>query len=121
MTSAKRNGTRIDCEIPVGLWVDSFLTNAEPCVVILVNPQGCVARFHRPLEIGATVQFEGLPTGCATARVVNCVSVMEGGKFWLLGLALHEPGNVWGIAIPPEDWRLEVSTSMNFSARAGRS
>jgi hypothetical protein len=49
---------------------------------------------------------------------------MEGGKFWLLGLALHEPGNVWGIAIPPEDWRLDVSPSpvaMNFSARAGRS
>jgi hypothetical protein len=124
MTSVKRNGTRINCEIPVGLRVDSFRTKAEQCVVILVNPQGCAARFHRPLEIGAAVQFEGLPTGCATARVVNCVSVMEGGKFWLLGLALDEPGNVWGIATPPEDWRLDLSAppfAMSFSARAGRS
>lgn len=124
MTSAKRNGTRINCEIPVGLRVDSFLPSAEQCVVILANPQGCAARFHRPIEIGATVQLEGLATGCATARVVNCVSVMEGGKFWLLGLALDEPGNVWGIAVPPEDWRLDVSASpieMSFSARAGRS
>ena len=124
MTSAKRNGTRINCEMRVGLRVDSFLTSAEECVVILVNPQGCAARFHRPVEIGATVQLEGLPTGCVTARVVNCVSVMEGGKFWLLGLALDEPGNIWGIAMPPEDWRLDVSASpiaMSFSARAGRS
>jgi hypothetical protein len=49
---------------------------------------------------------------------------MEGGKFWLLGLALDEPGNVWGIATPPEDWRLDLSAppfAMSFSARAGRS
>jgi hypothetical protein len=25
-------------------------------------------------------------------------------KLWLLALALDEPGNVWGIQSPPEDW-----------------
>jgi hypothetical protein len=25
-------------------------------------------------------------------------------KLWLLGLALDEPGNVWGIQSPPPDW-----------------
>jgi len=36
-----------------------------------------------------------------TARVVNCIPIE---KFWLLGLALDEPGNIWGIHSPPEDW-----------------
>lgn len=25
-------------------------------------------------------------------------------KLWLLGVALDEPANVWGIQSPPEDW-----------------
>jgi hypothetical protein len=69
------------------------------------KPQGCAARFGRPLEIGATVRLEGLPsTRNVTARVVNCISMGEYEKLWLLGLALDEPGNVWGIQSPPDDW-----------------
>jgi hypothetical protein len=39
-----------------------------------------------------------------TGRVVNCISFGEYAKLWLLGLMLDEPGNVWGIQTPPEDW-----------------
>jgi len=35
---------------------------------------------------------------------VNCFWPGEFAKFWVLGLALDEPGNVWGIETPPEDW-----------------
>ena len=67
-----------------------------------MNLQGCAARFGRPAEIGTAVRLEGLPTRTnVTARVVNCIAIE---KFWLLGLALDEPGNVWGIQSPPEDW-----------------
>ena len=93
-------------------------------MVILVNLQGCAARFSRPLDVGATVRLEGLPRGCANARVVNCISVEKSGKLWLLGLALDEPGNVWGIDTPPPDWYVDVPVRANevgFSARAGRS
>jgi hypothetical protein len=38
------------------------------------------------------------------ARVVNCISLGEFEKIWLLGLALEEFGNVWGIESVPEDW-----------------
>jgi hypothetical protein len=62
-------------------------------------------RFGRPLEIGATVRFEGLPSRTSvTARIVNCISLGQHEKLWLLGLVLDEPGNVWGIRSPPEDW-----------------
>lgn len=101
-----RRGTRITCEIPITL---TSLDPAQPfsgaCLVILVNPMGCAARFGRPMEIGAIVRLEGLPAnGNATARVVNCISMGQYEKLWLLGLVLDEPGNVWGIQAPPADW-----------------
>lgn len=93
-------------------------------MVILVNLQGCAARFSRPLKVGGIVRLEGLPGGSADARVVNCIAVDKDGKLWLLGLALDEPGNVWGIDTPPSDWYVDVSVpavAIGFSSRAGGS
>jgi hypothetical protein len=51
--------------------------------------------------------LEGLPASTdITASVVNCISMGEYERLWLLGLALDQPGNVWGIQSPPEDWAL---------------
>jgi len=101
-----RRGTRIPCEIPITLTsMDPAQAFSEPCLIILVNPQGCAARFGRPLELGARVRLGCLPASTdVTARVVNCISMREYEKLWLLGLALDEPANVWGIQPPPEDW-----------------
>jgi len=103
-----RRGTRIPCEIPITLTsAESAHSFSEPCLIILVNSQGCAARFRRPLEVGTTVRLEDLPASTdVTARVVNCISMGEYEKLWLLGLALDQPGNVWGIQSPPEDWVL---------------
>lgn len=101
-----RRGTRVPCEIPVTLTVP-YLSQpfSGECLVILVNPQGCAARFSRPLEIGAPVRLDGLPAGRdVMARVVNCISMGQYEKLWLLGLALDQPGNIWGIQSPPDDW-----------------
>jgi len=49
--------------------------------------------------------LEGLPTATNVAgRVVNCISLGEHERLWLLGLALDEPGNVWGLEPVHEDW-----------------
>jgi hypothetical protein len=89
-----------------------------PCTAFLVNPQGCAARFGRPLEIGVAVHLEGLPAGrSVSAHVVNCISPGEYEKFWILGLALDEPANVWGIEKPPEDWHPGTQTTQGSSAR----
>lgn len=124
MGDPKRSGTRISCEIPAALRVrECSPMLPEECMVILVNLQGCAAPFHRPLEVGATVRLERLPGGCVDGRVVNCISVEKGGKLWLLGLALDEPGNVWGIDTPPGDWYRDVpvpAVEMSFRVRAGR-
>jgi hypothetical protein len=104
--AGRRRGTRIPCEIPVTLTgLDPSQPFSGECLVILVNPQGCAARFGRPLEIGAMVRVEGLPAARnVTARVVNCISMGQYEKLWLLGLALDDPGNVWGIQSLPDDW-----------------
>lgn len=52
------------------------------------------------------VQLEGLPDRRnIIAWVVNCLSLGQYEKFWFLGLAVDEPGNVWRIENPPADWR----------------
>ena len=101
-----RRGTRIPCEIANTLAsVDPAHPFSELCLIILVNPQGCAARFGHPLEVGSAVRLEGLPASTSvTARVVNCISMGEYERLWLLGLALDEPGDVWGIQSPPQDW-----------------
>ncbi len=81
-----RRGTRVSCEIPITLTsLDPVHLFSEPCLIILVNPQGCAVRFRRPLEIGATVRLESLPGRInVTARIVNCISMGEYAKLWLL-------------------------------------
>jgi len=41
--------------------------------------------------------------------MVNCISLGEHEKLWLLGVALVAPGNVWDIKSPPEDWTEHVA------------
>jgi hypothetical protein len=102
-----RGGTRIPCEIPATLvCLDPLHPFSELCQIILVNLRGCAARFSRSVEIGMAVYLEGLPAATnVTGRVVSCISLGKHEKLWLLGLALDEPANVWGIETVPEDWR----------------
>lgn len=68
------------------------------------KPSGSTVRSGQPLPVGTPVRLERLPAGeSVSARVVNCISMGQYEKLWLLGLALNEPGNVWGVQSPPED------------------
>jgi hypothetical protein len=104
--TAMRGGTRIPCDIPATLVsLDPLHPFSESCQIILVNFGGCATRSSRSVEMGMAVRLEGLPTATnVTGRVVNCISLGTHEKLWLLGIALDEPGNVWGIEAVPEDW-----------------
>ena len=107
MSERKRSGTRVSCDISATL---AFLNHPdlppEACRIIIANPQECGIRFHRPPELGTRVQLQGLPTNRnVIARVMNCTDLRPYDKSWFIHLALDEPGNVWGIEKPPEDWQ----------------
>lgn len=105
MQPITRSGTRVPCNIPVTVRrLDPDDRMRARCVIILANPQGCATKCSRPIPVGTTVQIDGLPTeALVSARVVNCID-LHSETVWLLGLALEEPGNVWGIPSPPRDW-----------------
>jgi len=105
--AAGRGGTRIPCEIPVTLTSrDARDPFTQRCEIILANLGGCAARSPRPVPTGTVVHLQGLPNANeVAARVVNCISLGEFEKLWLLGLALQESGNVWGIESVPDDWQ----------------
>ena len=101
-----RRSTRLRVEIPVSVTsLDRMRPFAERCVLLVVSAQGCGFRATRAVQLETPVMIGDLPGGSTvTARVANCLPLGEDGKFFLIGAALYNPGNVWGIADPPEDW-----------------
>jgi hypothetical protein len=105
-SESPRRMTRMRIEIPVRLaTLAPAPVFAEQSHTLVVNPQGCGVKLSRALDPGTRVLLDGLPGGVhVNARVANCLPLGTDGKFFLLGLALETPGNVWGIQKPPADW-----------------
>jgi hypothetical protein len=103
----RRHGTRIRAQIPVRVTsLEPGHKFSERCHTVLVNPYGCGIRFSRSLPPGMRVKVEELPTGkTITARVASNLSLSEDGKYWLVGLGVDSPGNLWCIAPTPPDWQ----------------
>ena len=115
---ATRRSTRIRVEIPVSvISLDRRRPFGEKCMVVLVSAQGCGFRSSEALEIETPIMLSGLPGGgSVTARVANCLPLGNDGKYFLIGAALYTHGNVWGIANPPEDWKVAEQTTPAPSA-----
>ncbi len=103
---AARRSTRIRAQIPFRLTSqDPAIPFSEHCHTLVVNTEGCGVRLSRPLDAGLSVLLDELPGGTsAPARVANCVPLGTGGNFWLVGIALEQPGNIWCIQPAPADW-----------------
>ncbi len=106
---AERRSSRIRAQIPLRLTsLDPAIQLSERCHTLVLNTQGCGVRLSRPLEAGVPVRLDELPNGhTATARVANCVPLGTGGKYWVVGLALDQTGNIWGIHPAPANWGSE--------------
>jgi hypothetical protein len=106
---AARRSTRIRAQIPFHLAsLDPAIPFSERCHTLVVNTEGCGVRLNRPLEPGLPVLLDELPGGTsASAVVANCVPLGTGGNYWLVGLALEQPANIWCIHPAPADWGSE--------------
>lgn len=103
---ATRRSTRLRVEIPVSVTsLDRMRPFAERCTVLVVSAQGCGFRSARPLQLETPIMMSDLPGGnSVTGRVASCVPL--GNEGFLIGVALYNHGNVWGIADAPEDWNI---------------
>ena len=114
----RRRGTRVRAQIPLYLTsLDPVATFSESCHTVLVNPQGCGVRFKGPLKQGLRVRVDRLPGGGnAIARVACSLPPAAGGKYWLIGIGLDVPGNLWCLAPSPSDWGNYASVPKFFPA-----
>ncbi|HXY02855.1 MAG TPA: PilZ domain-containing protein [Terriglobales bacterium] len=109
--SPPRRSTRVRAQIPIRVTsLDPSLNLAERCHTLVVNTEGCGVRISQPLQPGVSVLLDELPSGNSSrGRVANCVPLGTEGKYWVVGIALEEPGNIWCIKPAPDDW-LEPAT-----------
>jgi hypothetical protein len=108
-----RRSTRLRVEIPIVVTsMDRRHTFSAECIAIVVSPQGCGFRTSQALPLETPVLLGELPGAVtATGRVASCLPLGEDGKYFLIGVALYNHGNVWGIANPPQDWNCAASSA----------
>jgi hypothetical protein len=102
----RRLGTRVRAQIPVRITsLDPADNFSQTCHTLMVNPQGCGIRCSRPLAQGVQLRIEDLPGRGSTLAKVACTRPMEdGSNYWIVGIALPSPGNLWCMAPVPPDW-----------------
>jgi hypothetical protein len=118
---ATRRSTRLRVEIPVTVTsLDRKHAFAAQCVALVVSPQGCGFRASQALPLETPVLLSDLPGGgSVSARVANCLPLGSDGKYFLIGVSLYNPGNVWQIADPPADWNCAPNPGSASSGEAG--
>ncbi|MHB8216460.1 MAG: hypothetical protein ACYDDS_10300 [Candidatus Sulfotelmatobacter sp.] len=119
---ATRRSTRLRVEIPVIVTsMDRRHPFSAECIVIVVSPQGCGFRTVQALPLETPVLLGELPGGgTASGRVASCLPLGTDGKYFLIGVALYNRGNVWGIADPPQDWNCAASSDAPPAGEAGK-
>jgi hypothetical protein len=112
-SKATRRSTRLRVEIPLVVTsMDRMHPFSATCIALVVSPQGCGFRATQALPLETPVLLGDLPGGgSASARVANCLPLGSDGKYFLIGVSLYNPGNVWGIADPPADWNCGSPTN----------
>ena len=117
-----RRCTRLRVEIPIVVTsMDRRHAFSGECVALLISPQGCGLRSSRSLPLETPVLLSHLPAGgTASGRVANCLPLGSDGKYFLIGVSLYNPGNIWGVTEPPADWNCaaEDATAPVDAARA---
>ena len=96
-----RRSTRVSLQILV-----SVLSLNEPFTcdgqTITVNRHGALISSSVPLRIGVRIAILVIPT---TKRGDAKVVYVDPERPRVCGIALDQPENIWGVSVPPDDWR----------------
>src|ERR1700734_163143 len=117
-----RRSTRVRVEIPITVTsLDRKHPFSAKCMALVVSPQGCGFRASQSLPLETPVLLNDLPSGgSASARVATCLPLGNDQKFFLIGVALYNQANVWGITNPPEDWNCASNLTAAVAAGADK-
>ena len=117
-----RRSTRLRVEIPLTVTsLDRKHSFSAKCVALVVSPQGCGFRASQALPLETPILLADLPGGgSASARVATCLPLGTDGKHFLIGVALYNHANVWGIANPPEDWNCAAASASSPGTTASK-
>lgn len=95
-----RRSTRVPLKVVIaarGL-NESLITDGE---TIVVNRHGARIRCTAPLHVGLEIEVHVIITDKRTAAKVVYIHPK---RPQICGIELAEPGNIWGISFPPDDW-----------------
>ena len=74
--------------------------------------------YHRFCAIFIVVCFAVAAAGCASKsqrdKEVVLLPLQTGSKYWLVGICLDSPGNLWCLAPSPQDWGPDASVPRFF-------
>ena len=75
---------------------------------IVVSLHGALIYCSVPLHVGLKIEIHVVITGKRTPAEVVYVDPEQ---IHICGIVLAQPGNIWGLSFPPNDWRLEPHES----------
>jgi hypothetical protein len=118
-----RRSTRVRVEIPVTVTsMDRKNPFSATCDALVVSAQGCGLRASQALPLETPILLSNLPgSASASARVASCLPLGHDGKQFLIGVALYNSGNIWGIADPPQDWDCDPCAAASPGNRTSKS
>lgn len=106
--ASHRRSTRLTLSVPITLsGVDALQQPfQEQTHTILVNKHGAKVTTRHELAVNSTVHVHNSRLGRkAQARVVVIDKRRSPSDPFEVGIALEEPGNIWGVEFPPDDWK----------------
>jgi hypothetical protein len=113
----KRRSTRIVQAVPlIVTGVDALgQPFKERTTTVMVNIHGCKYQSKHYVPKNSIVTLEiprpepGLPAHSVLGRVVWVQRPRTVRELFQIGLEFEVPGNVWGIAFPPDDWAASIA------------
>src|SRR4051812_49228013 len=107
--TTKRRTTRVS--MPVEIRLQNNKGDIIPAETLMLNMHGASIRadnFHVP--VGDDIEIYVPITG---RRAVASVVSFTNNE---LAIELHQPKNIWGIVLPPEDWYSYMDTPKNLES-----
>ncbi len=121
----KRRSTRIVQAVPLTVTGVDALGQPfkERTTTVMVNCHGCKyqSKHYVPKNSMVTLDIPtpepGRPPHSVQGRVVWVQRPRTVRELFQIGLEFETPGNVWGIAFPPDDWQASIAEGAIASAR----